>query len=70
MTWRCSVTGTSCFAAPAVAAVLVDSLKTNPRAHRFHERLGFEYLAQRDLKGDRCAVYRLPNLRPIDTPKA
>lgn len=49
-----------CFADPAVEAVLVDPLDSNTRAHRFYERLGFQYVAQRDFQEDRCAVYRLP----------
>ena len=53
-----------CFADPTVTAVLVDPLDSNARAHRFYERLGFEYVAQRDFKGDRCVVYRLPRGKP------
>ena len=30
-----------CFSKPAVAAVLLDPLASNVRAHRFYERLGF-----------------------------
>jgi aminoglycoside 6'-N-acetyltransferase len=31
----------------------------NTRAHRFYERLGFEFVAQREFCGDECLVYRL-----------
>jgi aminoglycoside 6'-N-acetyltransferase len=31
----------SCYADPAVTAILVDPLASNRRAHRFYERLGF-----------------------------
>ena len=48
-----------CFADPAVAAVLVDPLDSNTRAHRFYERLGFEYVVQRCFGEDSCFVYRL-----------
>ncbi|WP_412063690.1 GNAT family N-acetyltransferase [Rubrivirga sp. IMCC45206] len=48
-----------CFAVPDVAAVLVDPLATNTRAHRFYERLGFRFVERRDFDGDDCFVYRL-----------
>lgn len=48
-----------CFADPAVEAVLVDPLKTNTRAHRFYERLGFLFSVERCFGEDSCFVYRL-----------
>jgi aminoglycoside 6'-N-acetyltransferase len=48
-----------CFADPAVIAILVDPLDRNPRAHRFYERLGFEYVVRRCFGEDSCFVYRL-----------
>jgi aminoglycoside 6'-N-acetyltransferase len=48
-----------CFAEPAVAAVLVDLLVSNARAHRFYERLGFRRVERRLFGGDDCYVYRL-----------
>ena len=48
-----------CFADPAVTAVLVDPRVDNPRAQRFYERLGFEYVARRRFGEDDCFVYRL-----------
>jgi len=48
-----------CFADPTVGAILVDPLDTNTRAHRFYERLGFEYVARRCFGEDSCFVYRL-----------
>ena len=48
-----------CFANPTVTAVLVDPLDSNSGAHRFYERLGFEYVVQRRLGEDSCFVYRL-----------
>lgn len=48
-----------CFADPGVAAVLVDPLASNTRAHRFFERLGFELIGQRLFGEDDCRVYRL-----------
>ncbi|MDF5707042.1 MAG: GNAT family N-acetyltransferase [Nostoc sp. S4] len=48
-----------CFAAPAVTAVLIDPLVSNTRAHRFYERLGFEFVERRRFGDDDCLVYRL-----------
>jgi aminoglycoside 6'-N-acetyltransferase len=47
------------FADPAVNTILVDPLDTNLRAHRFYERLGFEYVVHRQFGDDSCFVYRL-----------
>lgn len=48
-----------CFADPAVTAVLIDPLASNTRAHRFYERLGFQFIEQRQFGDDNCFVYRL-----------
>jgi len=48
-----------CFAEPAVTAVLIDPLASNTRAHRFYERLGFQFVEQRRFGKDDCCVYRL-----------
>ncbi|BAU65804.1 aminoglycoside N6'-acetyltransferase [Stanieria sp. NIES-3757] len=48
-----------CFADPLVTAVLVDPLASNARAHRFYERLGFQFLEQRCFGHDICFVYQL-----------
>lgn len=48
-----------CFADPTVTAVLIDPLASNTRAHRFYERLGFEFLEYRRFGTDECRVYRL-----------
>lgn len=48
-----------CFSAPEVHAVIVDPLNTNTRAHRFHERLGFQRTDRRNLGGSDCLVFRL-----------
>ena len=49
-----------CFADPAVAAILIDPLAANTRAHRFYERLGFRRVDRRVFAGvDDCLVYRL-----------
>lgn len=49
----------SCFADPAVTAVLIDPLASNTRAHRLYERLGFRYVEHRRFGADECLVYRL-----------
>lgn len=48
-----------CFADPTVTAVLIDPLASNTRAHRFYERLGFEFLEDRRFGTDECRVYRM-----------
>jgi len=54
------------FAEPSVHTILIDPLVSNTRAHHFYERLGFEFVVQRDFHGDQCRVYRLrrPGLPP------
>jgi aminoglycoside 6'-N-acetyltransferase len=48
-----------CFAAPEVAAIVIDPLEANLRARRFYERLGFRPLGPRRFGYDDCVVYRL-----------
>ncbi|WP_404783484.1 GNAT family N-acetyltransferase [Altericista sp. CCNU0014] len=48
-----------CFADPLVTAVLIDPLASNTRAHRFYERLGFQFVEPRTFGDDDCFVYRL-----------
>ena len=48
-----------CFQDPRVTAVLIDPLMSNTRAHRFYERIGFEFVEQRVFGNDVCFVYRL-----------
>ena len=48
-----------CFAPPEVAAVILDPLASNVRAHRFYERLGFGFVEHRRFGEDDCFVYRL-----------
>jgi len=48
-----------CFADPLVTAVLIDPLANNTRAHRFYERLGFQFVESRRFGDDECFVYRL-----------
>ena len=48
-----------CFADAAVTAVLLDPLASNTKAHRFYERLGFQFVERRQFDEDDCFVYRL-----------
>lgn len=48
-----------CFSDPLVTAVLVEPLASNTRAHRFYERLGFQFVLERQFGNDDCFVYRL-----------
>lgn len=48
-----------CFDDPLVTAVLIDPLESNVKAHRFYERLGFQFQEKRLFGEDHCLVYRL-----------
>ena len=48
-----------CFHNPKVKAILIDPLASNTAAHRFYERLGFEFIEERSFYGDDCFVYQL-----------
>jgi aminoglycoside 6'-N-acetyltransferase len=48
-----------CFGNPSVAAVLVDPLASNLRAHRFYDRMGFRFVERRSFGADDCFIYRL-----------
>lgn len=48
-----------CFSDKAVDSILIDPLKSNIRAHRFYEKLGFEFVEERAFEGVDCYVYEL-----------
>jgi aminoglycoside 6'-N-acetyltransferase len=48
-----------CFADPAVTAIVIDPLTTNPRAIAFYHRLGYETVERRAFGEDDCLVLRL-----------
>lgn len=48
-----------CFENPKVEKVLIDPLKTNTSAHRFYQRLGFEFIEERTFGNDQCLVFEL-----------
>lgn len=56
-----------CFADATVTAVLVDPLASNTRAHRFYERLDFQFVECRRFGDDECFVYRLEKSQYIQT---
>lgn len=51
-----------CFAPPEVTKILIDPLASNIKAHRFYQRLGFNFVEERSFDGTSCFVYEL--LRP------
>ncbi len=48
-----------CFNQPNVTTVWVDPLAKNHRAHRFYEKLRFEFVEDRIFGKDHCKVYRI-----------
>lgn len=48
-----------CFNSPEVGSILIDPLKSNTRAHRFYERLGFIFVEERQFDDHTCYVYIL-----------
>ncbi len=48
-----------CFAASEVHTILIDPLQSNTKAHRFYERLGFQFKENRRFEEDECRVYTL-----------
>lgn len=55
-----------CFADLEVQGVLIDPLTENIRAHRFYERLGFEFVERRQFGEDDCLVYRITRANLTD----
>jgi len=48
-----------CFKDPQVDGILIDPLKSNTKAHRFYERLGFKFIEERSFDRDLCYIYEL-----------
>ncbi len=48
-----------CFSDERVTAVLIDPLASNTAAHRFYERLGFQFVEERRFGEDDTFVYRM-----------
>lgn len=56
-----------CFQNPIVDGILVDPLKSNTKAHRFYERLGFEFIEERQFEESICLVYELKRKKSADS---
>lgn len=52
-----------CFASRDVTSIWIDPLESNRGAHRFYERLGFEFLRRQTFGQDHCLVYGLTRER-------
>lgn len=48
-----------CFKNPDVTGILIDPLESNTKAHRFYERMGFEFIEKRIFDETQCHVYEL-----------
>ena len=48
-----------CFQDVSVKEVLIDPLESNTKAHRFYERIGFQFVERRTFETSDCRVYRL-----------
>jgi aminoglycoside 6'-N-acetyltransferase len=48
-----------CFAESRVTGIVIDTLASNERAHRFYRRLGFKALGRRTFGDDDCLVHEL-----------
>ncbi len=53
-----------CFENPSVNGILIDPLKSNTKAHKFYERLGFKFIEERQFDGTDCFVYEFKRKRP------
>tara|TARA_R110000796_G_scaffold252637_1_gene389667 strand:- start:105963 stop:106463 length:501 start_codon:yes stop_codon:yes gene_type:complete len=54
-----------CFQSPDVESILIDPLKSNIKAHRFYEKLGFEFVEERAFHETACYVYELKRIPGI-----
>lgn len=54
---------TKCFKNESVDSILIDPLKSNTKAHRFYERLGFTFVEERIFENSACYVYELQRNR-------
>ena len=52
-----------CFKNESVDGILIDPLKSNTKAHRFYERLGFKFVEERIFENSACYVYELKRNR-------
>ena len=48
-----------CFGDKSVDGILIDPLKSNIKAQRFYEKIGFKFVEERDFDQTPCIVYEL-----------
>lgn len=48
-----------CFKDQSIDGILIDPLKSNTKAQRFYEKLGFEFIEERKFDETPCMVYEL-----------
>jgi aminoglycoside 6'-N-acetyltransferase len=48
-----------CFSNPLVTKIIIDPLASNTKAHRFYERLGFQFVERRKFEDSDCFIYEL-----------
>ena len=48
-----------CFKDENVTAVIIDPLQSNKVAIRFYEKMGFQFVEERNFEGSQCAIYRI-----------
>lgn len=51
-----------CFKNPDVDGIWIDPLKSNTKAHKFYEKIGFKFVIEREFDGDICLVYELKRI--------
>ena len=56
-----------CFENPEIDGILIDPLKSNTKAHRFYERLGFEFIEERVFDETACYIYELKRKKSAST---
>lgn len=52
-----------CFENTEVSGILIDPLKSNTKAHRFYQRLGFDFVEERKFNDVACFIYELKRKR-------
>jgi len=48
-----------CLLNPSTNEILIDPLKSKIKAHRFYERLGFEFVEEKEFNDTACCIYTL-----------
>ncbi|WP_027419607.1 GNAT family N-acetyltransferase [Crocinitomix catalasitica] len=49
----------ACFKNEAITGILIDPLKSNLKAHRFYERMGFQFIEERKFGDSDCFIFEL-----------